>query len=162
MGFRPDLAECWVFRIGSRGLEVLLIHRAPGRIFAGLWQPVTGAIEPDERVPLAALREVGEETGFGRDAIEAAYDLDQIAPFYDEGADAIVVSAIFAVRVAPDAEPTLSHEHDGYAWLAPDEALERAVWPAYDDSIRRIRDHILDPAQAPWFELTPDWRRRRR
>jgi 8-oxo-dGTP pyrophosphatase MutT (NUDIX family) len=159
---RPDLVECWIFRVGARGLEVLLIRRAPGRIFPGHWQPVTGGIEGAERVPLAAFREVAEETGFGPGEIEAAYDLDQVAPFYDEGADAIVTSAIFAVRVGPGAEPRLSHEHDAYEWLPPEAALVRAVWPSYDDSIRRIRDLLLDPEQAPWFELTLDGRRRRR
>ena len=51
------------------------------------------------------MREVEEETGLGPDEIEAFYDLDQVAPFYDEGTDAVVVSAIFAARVRPDAEP---------------------------------------------------------
>ncbi|TMD32284.1 MAG: NUDIX domain-containing protein [Chloroflexi bacterium] len=73
---RPDLVECWVYRAGARGLEILLIHRAPGRILPGLWQCVTGSVEPSERVAAAALREVLEETGYGPDAVEAFYDLD--------------------------------------------------------------------------------------
>ncbi|HVQ22212.1 MAG TPA: NUDIX domain-containing protein, partial [Candidatus Saccharimonadia bacterium] len=73
---RPDLVECWVFRVpdppGGPGAEVprpepefLLIRRAPGHIFPGLWQCVTGGPDPAERIPQAALREVAEETGFG-------------------------------------------------------------------------------------------------
>ena len=58
---RPDLVECWVYRVtADRGLEILLIRRAPGRILPGLWQCVTGALEPGERVALGALREVIE------------------------------------------------------------------------------------------------------
>jgi dATP pyrophosphohydrolase len=162
MAFRPDLIECWVFRVAASGLQVLLIHRAPGRMFPGLWQPVTGGIDEGERVPLAAFREVAEETGFSAADVEAAFDLDQVVPFYDEGLDAVIVSAIFAVRVGPDAEPQISNEHDAFEWLAPDEALKRAVWPAYLESIRRIRDDLLHPERARWFELGPDGRRLRR
>jgi dATP pyrophosphohydrolase len=155
VSLRPDLVECWVFRVQEpAGLEILLIRRAPGRIFPGLWQCVTGGIEPGERVPAAALREVHEETGLDDDAIEAFYDLDQVAPIYDEGTDEVVVSAIFAVRVRLNAEPTLSHEHDAQRWASPDEALRVAIWPSYGESIRRIREQLLDPELAPWFELT--------
>jgi 8-oxo-dGTP pyrophosphatase MutT (NUDIX family) len=115
VSLRPDLVECWVFRVApptspadlrpdAARLEILLIRRAPDRIFPGLWQCVTGGIEPGERVPRAAMREVREETGLGGDDVLAWYDLDQVAPFYDEGGDAVVVSAIFAARVRPDAE----------------------------------------------------------
>ena len=161
--YRPDVVECWIFRIapGDR-LEILLIRRAPGRIFPGLWQCVTGRLEPDENAPLAALREVTEETGFGPADIEAAYDLDQTADFYDDDADALMSSVLFAVQVRPDAEPVLSHEHDGARWAEPDDALRLAVWPSYRESIERIRTQLRDPDLEPWFRLGPDGRRLRR
>ena len=163
MSLRPDLIECWVFRVRHPGrLEILLIRRATGRIFPGLWQCVTGGIEPGERVPMAALRELREETGLGPDAIQAFYDLDQVAPFYDEGVDGVVISAIFAVRVRPGAEPVLSTEHDAYWWASPDEALRLAIWPSYAESMRRIRDSLLDADLAPWFETTLSGERIRR
>jgi 8-oxo-dGTP pyrophosphatase MutT (NUDIX family) len=119
VSIRPDLVECWVFRVdpASGGVEILLIRRSPHRIFPGLWQCVTGGVEPGERIPAAALREVEEETGFGPAEIEAFFDVDQVAPFYDEGADAVVVSAIFAARVRPDAVARPSHEHDAMRWV---------------------------------------------
>jgi 8-oxo-dGTP pyrophosphatase MutT (NUDIX family) len=170
MTLRPDIVECWVFRVAlptgpddarpdAERLEILLIRRAPDRIFPGLWQCVTGGIEPGERVPAAALREVEEETGFGPADIEACYDLDQVAPFYDEGTDAVVVSAIFAARVRPEALPRISHEHDGFRWASADEASSLTVWPSYAESIRRIRTMLLDPALAAWFVLDTAGRR---
>jgi 8-oxo-dGTP pyrophosphatase MutT (NUDIX family) len=164
MSLRPDLIECWVFRVlaptgpddtrpDTERLEILLIRRAGHRIFPGLWQCVTGGIEPGERVPDAAMREVREETGLGADAIEAFYDLDQVAPFYDEGVDAVVVSAIFAARVRPDAVPRVSWEHDGMRWVPADEAVRLTVWPSYAESIRRVRDRLLDPNLERWFRL---------
>ena len=120
---------------------------------------MTGGIEPGERVTDAAMREVLEETGLGPDEIERFYDLDQVAPFYDEGVDAVVVSAVFAARVRPDAEPRASWEHDGLRWVPATEAPRLAIWPSYADSIRRVRDQLLDPELAPWFALDADGRR---
>ncbi len=158
--FRPDLVECWVFRLTPAGdVEYLLIRRAPGRVFAGLWQCVTGRLDPDERIPTAALREVEEETGLTGPAIEAFYDLDQVESFYDEGSDAVVSAVIFAARVGATAEPALSHEHEEARWLGRDEALRLAIWPGYRESFERIERLVGNPEIGRWFELSPDGRR---
>ena len=170
MSIRPDLVECWVFRVvppsgpadarpDAERLEFLLIRRAPDRIFPGLWQCVTGGVEPGERIPAAALREVEEETGLGAADVEAFFDLDQAAPFYDEGTDAVVVSAIFAVRVRADAVPRPSHEHDAMRWVPAAAAPSLAIWPSYAESVRRVRTLLLDPDLARWFLLDADGRR---
>ncbi len=151
---RPDLVECWIFRVRDDGApEFLLIRRAAGRIFPGLWQPVTGGIGPGERVPLSALRELYEEVGFGAEHVLAFYDLDQATPFYDEGTDAVVMAALFAVRVDPRAVPVLSHEHDALRWVDREAALRLVVWPSYRETVDRIRDKLLDPDVEPWFRL---------
>jgi len=173
VSLRPDLVECWVFRVAppadpsdaraaAERLEIMLIRRAASRIFPGLWQCVTGGVEPGERVPMAAIREVEEETGLGRDDVEAWYDLDQVAPFFDEGTDGVVVSAIFAARVRPGREVRLSHEHDALRWVSTDEAPALAIWPSYGESVRRVRDLLLDAELARWFEMDGDGRRRAR
>ena len=157
--FRPDLVDCWVFRVtlsarNVEQLEILLLRRAPGRILPGLWQCVSGSLEPDERVAVGALREVAEETGFAGEAIEAFYDLDLINQFHEPSYDAIVTAAVFAVRVAADAEPTLSREHDVGRWVAVEDAHTEVVWPGYRTAIERVRDDLADPERAAWFELT--------
>jgi 8-oxo-dGTP pyrophosphatase MutT (NUDIX family) len=158
--FRPDLVECWIFRVSPAGEpEFLLIRRAPDRIFPGLWQCVTGGLEPGERIPMTALREVREEVGFGPSEIEAFYDLDQVTHFYDEGPDAIVAGSIFAVRVRHDAEPTLSHEHDSARWANREEAPRLVVWPSYRETIDRILGTLLDPGVERWFLLDLEGRR---
>jgi 8-oxo-dGTP pyrophosphatase MutT (NUDIX family) len=159
VSIKPDLVECWVFRVGASGVEVLLIRRAAHRIFPGLWQCVTGGVEPGESVPGAALREVLEETGLGGGDIEAFYDLDHVAPFYDEGSDGVVVSAIFAVRVGLSVMPRLSHEHDAMRWMRAADVPAAVVWPSYAESVRRVAEVLTDPAREPWFRLDADGRR---
>jgi 8-oxo-dGTP pyrophosphatase MutT (NUDIX family) len=157
---RPDLVECWIYRLPEPGrVEFLLIRRSASRIFPGLWQCVTGGLEAGERVPMAALREVREEVGFGPAEIEAFYDLDQVTQFYDEGPDAVVSGATFAVRVRVDALPRLSHEHDDARWVTAADAIRLVAWPSYRGTIERILGSLTDPVAAPWFELTLDGRR---
>ena len=162
--FRPDLVDCWMYRIATsarsvRSVEVLLLRRAPGRILPGLWQCVSGSLEPDERIAVGALREIHEETGFGPADIEGFFDLDLVNQFHEPSVDAIMTAAVFAVRVRPDAEPRLSHEHDEARWLALDEALATVIWPGYRTAIERIRDDLIDPERAAWFALTLEGQR---
>ena len=150
---------------GTRGVastQVLLLRRAPGRILAGLWQCVSGSLEPAERVAVGALRELREETGFGLSDVQAYYDLDLVNQFHEPSMDAIVTAAVFAVRLRPYAEPALSHEHDAVRWLSLEDARAEVVWPGYRTAIERIRDDLSDPQRACWFALTLDGDRRPR
>lgn len=166
---QPDQVDVWVFRAAdgggsadaASGIRILLLRRAPGDILPGLWQPVSGALEPGESIVAGALRELREETGFGAEQIEVFYHLDQVNLFHEPTVAGIITSVEFAVRVANDAEPRLSTEHDSMRWVSPDEALELSVWPAYRESIKRIGENLLDPDRARWFELTLDGKRAR-
>ena len=164
---RPDLVDCWIFRVvrSARDVpttEILLLRRSPGRILPGLWQCVSGSVEADERIAVAALRELEEETGFAQPAVEAFYDLDLVNQFHEPSYDAVVLAAVFAVRVATTAEPVLSHEHDAARWLPVDDAHREVVWPGYRTAIERIRDDLIDRERAAWFELTLDGDRKPR
>jgi 8-oxo-dGTP pyrophosphatase MutT (NUDIX family) len=156
MAFRPDLVDVWIFRVQEGAAELLLMRRSAGRVLPGLWQGVSGRLEAGERVVEGALRELREETGFERPVVEALFDLDFVNQFHYAPADAILTAAVFAVRVAPGAEPALSHEHDADEWLSIEAAFAKVVWPGYRDAITRIGDNLLDPERARWFELGPD------
>ncbi|MFM2105281.1 MAG: hypothetical protein RL338_313 [Chloroflexota bacterium] len=154
MSLRPDLVDCWVVRRAGDRLETLLLRRAPGRILPGLWQCVSGSLEPGERITFGALRELAEETGIAADGIEAFYDLDLVNQFHEPSVDAVVLSAVFAVVVRPGIEPVRSHEHDGHRWVPIEDAIAEVVWPGYREALRRIAEDLADPARAVWFELT--------
>jgi 8-oxo-dGTP diphosphatase len=152
--FRPDLVDCWIYRGDGDGRQILLMRRSAGRILPGLWQCVSGSLEPGERVAAGALRELHEETGIDGGAIDAFYDLDLVNQFHEPSVDAVVTSAVFAVHVTAVAEPRLSHEHDEARWLPLDDAHRQVIWPGYRTAIERIRDDLSDPVRAAWFALT--------
>lgn len=160
MTFRPDLVAVWIYRLPDPArpdeLEILLLRRARGRALAGLWQCVTGSIEPGERVALAAVRELEEETGFGADAVEAFYDLDLVSLFHWPEVDGVLSEVVFAARVRAGCEPVLSSEHDALAWVDPATAVRRAVWPAYREAIERVATVLPDPERARWLETRLD------
>jgi 8-oxo-dGTP pyrophosphatase MutT (NUDIX family) len=163
--YRPDLVDCWMFRVPLSArhvphIELLLLRRSTGRILPGLWQCVSGSLEPGERIAVGALRELHEETGFIASDILAFYDLDLVNQFHEPSVDGVVTSAVFAVRLRDDAEPHLSTEHDGARWLPVDEAYEEVIWPGYRTAIARIRDDLADEERAAWFELTLEGDRR--
>jgi len=165
VSFRPDLVDCWLFRLApaaAGGAEILLLRRSPGRILPGLWQCVSGSLEPGERIAVGALREVAEETGYDTRTIEAFFDLDQVNQFHEPSVDAVVTAAVFAARVRPGVEPVLSHEHDAARWVPiADAAADAVIWPGYRVAIATIARDVLDPDRASWFELTLEGRRAR-
>ena len=105
------------------------------------------------------MREVREETGLGPGEIEAFYDLDQVAPFYDEGSDAVVVSAIFAARVRRTPKRTSPGSTTGCAGFRP---RTRRAWRSGRPTPSRsgaCGSSSSIPTLEPWFRLDADGRR---
>jgi 8-oxo-dGTP pyrophosphatase MutT (NUDIX family) len=151
---RPDLAACCLFRVDPAGRpEILLIHRSPGRIYGGIWQCVTGRLEGDERIVEGALREVAEETGLGRADLEAVFETDIINWFHEGTVDGVWCEAVFAARVRPGADVTLSAEHDDQRWVTPAAARELVVWPAYERAIDMVVWLVDHPEKAAIYRL---------
>jgi len=151
---RPDLVACWLFRVTHDGeLEILLIRRAAGRIYAGMWQCVTGKLEAGERIVDGALREVAEEAGLQGTDLEAVFDTDIVNWFHEPSWDAIAGEAVFAARVRPDVAITLSHEHDDARWLGPDAARSMVTWSAYVRAIDQVVWLVANPDKAEVHRL---------
>jgi len=157
VSFRPDLVSCWTFRVDPDGqLRILLLHRAPGRIFEGIWQPVTGGLEQGERILQGALRELVEETGIGPEGIATLYGIDQVNLFHAEHVDAIQAEAVFAAELKPGIDAVLSEEHDDQRWVSPGEGSEMVLWPAYREAIRQI-EWIATHREMATLMQAGDW-----
>ena len=58
MTARPDLVDVWVYRNHGGHPEILMLRRSNMKVLPGLWQGVSGGVEPGETIRGAALREL--------------------------------------------------------------------------------------------------------
>jgi 8-oxo-dGTP pyrophosphatase MutT (NUDIX family) len=121
-----SLVDVYVLRGTSSAVECLVLRRAPGVVRPGSWETVHGRIDAGETPDRAALRELREETGM---TPLRFYNLSRVESFYLHRSDEIALIPAFVALVAPDAEPTLSEEHDAAEWLPPETARARVTWP---------------------------------
>jgi 8-oxo-dGTP pyrophosphatase MutT (NUDIX family) len=152
---RPDLVACWLYRVSGERMEILLIHRAPGRMYPGLWQCVTGRLETGEAITAGALREVAEETGLAAADIEAYFETDIVNWFHEASVDGMWSEVVFAARVRPGAAAAISDEHDDLRWVSPAEAHELVLWPSYHRAIEHVEWLVANPSKAAVYRL-PD------
>ncbi len=130
--------------IHTRDLRVLLLERAG---HPGYWQSVTGSLDSrDEALPVAAARELFEETGIQRQADEMFFwnvvNKFEIFPMwrhrYAPGV-AQNVEHVFSLEVEAVQEIRLAHaEHTAYEWLPWEEAAARCFSWSNRDAIRLL------------------------
>lgn len=123
--------------------QVLAMRRAEGTRCTGAWEIVHGRIEPGERPPAAALREVHEETGMRADRL---YSIT-VNPFYLHALDSVQLAVVFAAVVPAGSAVTLGVEHDAFAWLTPAEALATLAWPREHQAVQ-FALHLLRSGDA--------------
>ncbi|MGH7499031.1 MAG: NUDIX hydrolase [Gemmatimonadales bacterium] len=133
---RVTLVDLYVVRGAGASLEFLALRRAPGGRCPGSWEAVHGHIEPEERPPEAAVREMKEETGL---VPLRLYNLSRVESFYQHRIDEVALVPVFAAFVTPDAPVQIGPEHDRFKWFRPADARERFAWPreqrAVDDIV---------------------------
>lgn len=139
------VVDVYPYRRADSGAEMLLLRRAPGRVYAGAWRMVGGKIEPGEAAWQAAARELGEETGC---APMHLWALPSVNVFYEWQADRVSITPAFAAELAPGDEPVLDAEHDAFAWLAPDVAASRLAWPEQQRLARLCARLVAEDAVA--------------
>ncbi len=124
----PHLAvrvvDVYPYRMREGEVELLILRRSAGRLYAGQWRIVGGKIEPGEGAWQAALREVREEAGCDPVLFWA---VPSVNTFYEWQSDRVNVIPAFAVQL--DIDPVLDDEHDAWEWLSPAEAASRLDWP---------------------------------
>ena len=117
-----------------RGGRVLAMQRAStGAAGAGLWEGISGRVEPNEDPLASAEREVLEESGL-RVSIRPR-PVDTYAA--RRGADPMTVIVFRAEHEG--GEVVLSGEHDAYRWCALEELTELGVPPRLIEAAHRAR-----------------------
>ncbi len=74
-----------------------------------------------------------------------AYALEGVHPFYLASRDAILLSARFAIEVAPDWAPRLNHEHDAARWVPLADIRSSFMWPGQIAAIEEMSEYVLKP-----------------
>ncbi|HIA23893.1 MAG TPA: NUDIX domain-containing protein [Candidatus Marinimicrobia bacterium] len=133
------VVDAYVYRKAEDGLLFLILKRAETKMYEHLWQGVAGKIEAGETAPLAAIRELDEETGLKPRHMFIA---DHISRFYEAHDDRINLVPVFGIEVDSD-DVTLSEEHCDYKWVTLDEALEHLVWRGQKKGIQVINEMVL-------------------
>lgn len=123
--------------------RVLVLRRAHGVRSPGALEIVHGSVEPGETPHDAAMREVGEETGF----VPARLYSITCNPFYLPRTNAIQVAVVFAAIVDELRAPALSEEHDAAEWVTREQAVQRLTWPRSRATLGDVL-HILRTGDA--------------
>lgn len=101
----------------------------------GAWEAVHGHVEAGETPVAAAVRELGEETGF---TAERLYNLSRMEAFYLHRTDQVALIPVFAAVIDPAALVVLSGEHDGWRWLPLAKAGQELAWPRERRSLEDV------------------------
>ncbi len=137
--------DAYVLRRAPSGIEVLVLHRAPGVRCSGAWEVVHGRIEGDERPEDAALREVVEETGL---TPERLYNV-RCHAFYLPSRELVNIAVVFAAFVESTGAIHCGEEHDASEWLSLEAAAGRLSWPRARDILRDIAQLLRDGDAGP-------------
>jgi len=115
-------------------LRLLVFRRPPER--GGIWVPVSGKVETtDVDLESALRRELREETGLVR--LRQLLPLDWHVPFRAPNGETWRLHA-YGVELDRTVSPTLSHEHDAFAWVEPEEAIRRLHYDDNRTAVRRL------------------------
>ena len=172
MSLRPDLVECWLFRVAPPASPA-----TPAPTLSGSRSSSSGGRRPDLPGPVAvrdrrrrarrARADGGDPRGRGGDRARprATSRAATTSTRWRRSSTRASTGSSSRPSSPPGSGPTradgVSHEHDALRWVPAAEAPALAIWPSYADSVRRIRDLLLDPALARWFEMDADGRRHR-
>ena len=127
MEFRiPIQTLVYCYRTTADELEYLMLRRISR--LGGFWQGITGAPVGEETLPMAAFRELREETQlhpleFRQVDFCYSFPVDEQWRLAYHPDVRMVDEYVFLARIASDAEPVLSFEHVEFRWAAFDNAM---------------------------------------
>lgn len=122
-----------LFRNKNTQREYLLLH-----YLGGHWDFAKGKLEEGETKEQAALRELQEETSLSAQLLPGF--LESLSYIFKEQGGLVKKTVYFFVGKAQKGDVRLSHEHQGFVWLAYKQAYEKLTY-------QNARE-ILDKAES--------------
>lgn len=110
-----------VYRVNNEIYHLALKRSSICKLYPGMWQTVTGAVDHNEQAYDAAIRELKEEA-----SLESKfwYKLPFLGGFYDMKRNTVESVPAFAVIYSDKPNIKLSDEHSEYKWLKGSELEE--------------------------------------
>lgn len=140
-----------VIKKDNQDLLHLALKRAEiCKLYPGMWQIVTGSVEPDEHAFAAAKRELSEETGIQSDSW---YKLPFLGGFYDIKRNSVEGVPAFAVILSGSNSISLSEEHSEYKWLRIEELEEYMPIPDHIAGSIRLEKLISNQEHLEIFRI---------
>lgn len=125
-------------------LLVLMLRRPIDRDH--IWQPVTGNVDDsDTSFKNTARRELVEETGI----VNLVEVIDMNFDFQFKKGTARILERLIAAEIRAPVPIVLSSEHVDYAWLSPDDAVERLEWKSNKEGVRRVISEVSGERAKP-------------
>jgi 8-oxo-dGTP pyrophosphatase MutT (NUDIX family) len=126
-----------VFRIEDNVRQYLLLHYASGH-----WDFPKGHIEKGEEKKEAALRELYEEAGIRAQLVpDWEYAFDYFFKNIKTG-ELVNKTVYFFIGKTDEKKITLSHEHQGYAWLSYEQALEKITYKNAQELLSQVDSYL--------------------
>jgi 8-oxo-dGTP pyrophosphatase MutT (NUDIX family) len=131
----------YVARRTPQGPRWLLLRRsADAKPYPGVWQQVTGGLEPNEQAHQAALRELREETGL---EARELYSADSLEMFFESSTQSIWLTPVFLAIVDSD-QVSLCCEHDSFEWLCGAQAQQKVPFRQQRQTLAMLEEEFFE------------------
>lgn len=148
---KVDTVQAHIVRIKNGQYEHLLLKRSDySPLYPGIWQVITGNIEPCESPFSAALREMKEETGL---VPLKSWNVPYLCGFYDAISSRARQAPVFGFLVDEKAKINLSYEHTEHRWLNSDEALQLLALPCHAEALIIFMNYVLNRSMERIFSI---------